>query len=90
MLPLLGGAAGNVFSGWLVDTLFRRGRPLASRRAPAIAGFALTAFGLVLSVQQATVGGAVLWLTVAIFGADMTLSPSWPACIDIVGRNSGL
>jgi ACS family glucarate transporter-like MFS transporter len=89
MIPLLGGAAGNLFAGWLVDALFRAGRPLASRRVPAIAGFALAAMGLLASVDQAAVGGAVLWLTVAIFGADMTLSPSWSACIDIGGRNAG-
>jgi MFS transporter, ACS family, glucarate transporter len=89
MIPLLGGAAGNIFAGWLVDALFRAGRPLASRRVPAMTGFALAAAGLVLSVDQAAVGGAVLWLTVAIFGADMTLSPSWSACIDIGGRNAG-
>ncbi len=89
MVPLLGGAAGNIFSGWLVDVFFRAGHPLASRRVPAIAGFALAAIGLVLSVDQSTVGGAVLWLTLAIFGADMTLSPSWSACIDVGGRNAG-
>lgn len=89
MIPLLGGAAGNIFSGWLVDVLFRAGRPIASRRVPAVAGFALAAIGLVLSVHQASVGGAVLWLTLAIFGADMTLSPSWSTCIDIGGRNAG-
>jgi len=89
MIPLLGGAAGNILAGWMVDAFFRAGRPLASRRVPAIAGFALAAIGLMLSVDQATVGGAVLWLTLAIFGADMTLSPSWSTCIDIGGRNAG-
>jgi ACS family glucarate transporter-like MFS transporter len=89
MIPLLGGAAGNIFAGWLVDALFRSGHPLGSRRIPAIAGFTLAAIGLVLSVDQANVGGAVFWLTLAIFGADMTLSPSWSTCIDIGGRNAG-
>jgi ACS family glucarate transporter-like MFS transporter len=42
-----------------------------------------------LSVDQSAVSGAVLWLTLAIFGADMTLSPSWSTCIDIGGRNAG-
>ena len=89
MVPLLGGAAGNIFAGWMVDALFRTGRPVASRRIPAMIGFTLAAVGLLLSVDQASVGGAVFWLTVAIFGADMTLSPSWSACIDIGGRNAG-
>ncbi len=89
MLPLLGGAVGNIFSGWLVDALYRAGRHSLSRKLPAIVGFALAAVGMLMSVEQATVGGAVFWLTVAIFGADMTLSPSWSFCIDIGGRHAG-
>jgi MFS transporter, ACS family, glucarate transporter len=89
MIPLLCGAAGNVFSGWLVDALFRANRPTLSRRLPAVIGLALAAGGLVLSANQAEVGGAVFWLSVAIFGADMTLSPSWSFCIDIGGRHAG-
>ena len=89
MLPLLGGAAGNIFSGWLVDALYRSSRSSLSRKLPAIAGFALAALGMLMSVEQATVGGAVFWLTVAIFGADMTLSPSWSFCIDIGGQHAG-
>jgi ACS family glucarate transporter-like MFS transporter len=33
--------------------------------------------------------GAVAWFTVAIFGADMTLSPSWSFCTDIGRKNAG-
>jgi MFS transporter, ACS family, glucarate transporter len=89
MIPLFGGALGNVVSGWLVDSIYRSGRKSLSRRIPAIIGFALAAIGLVFSVGQAEVWGAVLWLTIAIFGADMTLSPSWSFCIDIGGRHAG-
>jgi ACS family glucarate transporter-like MFS transporter len=89
MIPLLCGAAGNIVSGVLVDALFRAGRARASRRLPAMIGFALASIGLLLSVDQAQVGGAVFWLSVAIFGADMTLSPSWSFCIDIGGRHAG-
>ncbi len=89
MIPLLGGALGNVLSGWLVDFLYQRGQVSLSRKLPAIAGFLLAALGMVMSLQQATAGGAVFWLTVAIFGADMTLSPSWSFCIDIGGKHAG-
>jgi ACS family glucarate transporter-like MFS transporter len=89
MVPLLAGAAGNIISGWLVDALYRVGRTGLSRRAPAIAGFALAALGLLMSLGQADVGAAVFWLSVAIFGADMTLSPSWSYCIDLGGRHAG-
>jgi ACS family glucarate transporter-like MFS transporter len=89
MIPLLGGAAGNLCSGAMVDAIFRSGRTALSRRAPAMIGFSLAALGLAMSVGQEQVGGAVLWLTIAIFGADMTLSPSWSFCIDIGGRHAG-
>ena len=89
MIPLLCGAAGNISSGLLVDGLFRAGHAIASRRLPASIGFVLAAIGLAMSVGQAGVWGAVFWLSVTIFGADMTLSPSWSFCIDIAGRHAG-
>jgi MFS transporter, ACS family, glucarate transporter len=89
MIPLLGGAVGNIFSGWLVDRLYSTGQSNLSRRLPAIIGFALSAIGMVMSVEQPTAAGAVFWLTLAIFGADMVLSPSWSFCIDIGGKHAG-
>lgn len=89
MIPLLAGALENIVSGSFVDTLFRRGWGDWSRRLPAIIGFSLAALGMVMSLGQASVFGAVFWLSIAIFGADMTLSPSWSFCIDIGGRNAG-
>ncbi len=88
-LPLLGGAAGNWFSGWLVDRIYRAGKHVASRRAPAMAGFVLAAVGLLVSVHMGTAIGAVAFLTLAVFGADMTLSPSWSLCVDIGGNHAG-
>jgi len=89
MVPLLGGAVGNIVSGWVVDALYRRGLTSISRRLPAIAGFCLAALGMVMSLHQSTAFGAIVWLTVAIFGADMTLSPSWSYCIDLGGKHAG-
>jgi len=89
MFPLIGGAAGNIASGLLVDALYRAGHHRISRRVPAILGFLLAGTGLYFSVEQTEVWGAVIWLTIAIFGADMTLSPSWSFCIDIGGRHAG-
>lgn len=89
MAPLIAGAFGNIFSGWLVDEIYRRGHTSLSRKLPAIIGFALAALGMLMSVDQATAVGAVLWLSIAIFGADMTLAPSWSFCIDIGGKQAG-
>lgn len=87
--PLIGGAFGNWFSGLLVDVIYRRGSWKMSRRIPAITGFLLVAAGLLGSLGMETVNGAIIFLTIAIFGADMTLSPSWSFCVDIGRQNSG-
>ena len=87
--PLVAGAVGNWFSGWLVDRVYAKGQWRLSRVVPAAVGFALAAIGLVGSVYMETVGGAIFFLSIAIFGADMTLSPSWSFCVDIGHRNSG-
>ncbi len=88
-VPLLGGAVGNVFSGWLIDFLYSKGFTQWSRRLPAIIGFALASIGLLMSHGQAEVFGAVLWLTIGVFGADMTLPSSWSFCVDIGGKHAG-
>jgi MFS transporter, ACS family, glucarate transporter len=88
-LPLLFGAFGNWFSGWLVDFIYRRGQWILSRKLTAIIGFILAAGGLIGSVYMDSAFGAVACLSLAIFGADMTLSPSWSFCIDIGKNHAG-
>ncbi|MEJ6732392.1 MAG: MFS transporter [Opitutaceae bacterium] len=88
-LPLLGGAAGNWFSGWLVDYLFRNHDVVVSRRVPAIIGFTLATLGLLVSLEMDSALPAVIFLTIAVFGADMTLPPSWSACVDVGGKTAG-
>ncbi len=87
--PFISGALGNVCAGWLVDRIYRQGRWRLSRQAPAMLGFALAAGGLAAGAAMDTAAGAVGWLCVAVFGADMTLSPSWAVCVDIGRRHSG-
>ena len=36
-----------------------------------------------------TAASAVLCLSLAVFGADMTIAPSWSVCIDIGRKHSG-
>lgn len=88
-LPLIGGAMGNWFSGYLVDWLFTRNGLVVSRRVPAILGFTFAAIGLYGSLQMTDAVSTILFFTLALFGADMTLSPSWSYCVDIGGRSSG-
>ncbi|MBI4578861.1 MAG: MFS transporter [Planctomycetes bacterium] len=88
-VPPLAGAFGNWVAGGLVDWIYRRGRWTWSRRMPAMAGFLLASAGLIGSVYMNTAWGAVACLSVAVFGADMTIAPSWCVCIDIGRRSAG-
>jgi ACS family glucarate transporter-like MFS transporter len=87
--PLIFGAFGNYFSGYLVDKIYSKGKWSLSRRLPAILGFSLASIGLIASLYMDTAFGAVAFLSLAIFGADMTLSPSWSFCVDIGKKNAG-
>lgn len=87
--PLVFGALGNWFSGFLVDYIFKRDRWAASRKIPAIIGFILASTGIVASVYMDTVTPAIICISLAVFGADMTLSPSWSACVDVGKQFSG-
>ena len=90
MAPLLGGALGNWVSGLWVDKLYQRSGDLTlSRRLPAVIGFMLAAAGMILMTMVQSDLSKVVFLTIAIFGADMTLSPSWAFCIDIGKQNAG-
>ena len=91
-LPLLCGAVALWFSGWLVTFLHKRGMPVMSRRLPAMCGYALGALGLLwttLTVNSESVWPFVACFSIAIFGVEMTLSPSWAFCMDIGGSRSG-
>jgi MFS transporter, ACS family, glucarate transporter len=87
--PLFAGALGNWFSGWLVDKLYTPERIILSRRIPAIIGFVLAAAGMLLMLVADSPSVSIIFLSIAIFGADMTLSPSWTFCIDIAKENAG-
>ena len=89
MLPLLAGAVGNWVSGYTVDAIYKKGNWKLSRQVPAIIGFGLVVIGILSSLYMETALGAVLCLSIAIFGADMTLSPSWSFCMDIGKEHSG-
>ena len=52
-------------------------------------GFALAAGAFLAVTGAITPLSAVLRFTVAAFGADMTISPSWVYCADIAGRSAG-
>ena len=89
-IPLVAGAAGNWLAGILVDAIYRNGKWKLSRRLPAIAGFTLSAIGMIMVTQVSSPVLSVAFMALAVFGADMTLSPSWAFCIDIGKENAGI
>ncbi|MFT5885185.1 MAG: ACS family glucarate transporter-like MFS transporter [Arcticibacterium sp.] len=88
-LPLLAGALGNWFSGWWIDNIYKKGDYKKSRWLPAATGFALAGIGLIASSFMTEVNSAVFFLSIAIFGADVTLPPSWTFCADIGKEQAG-
>jgi ACS family glucarate transporter-like MFS transporter len=89
MIPLLFGATSQWVSGFVVDALYRSDLREWSRRIPAMIGFLAGVLGLIFITQANSPGAAVACFTLATFGADMTISPSWSYCIDIGGTKSG-
>ncbi|MEM6522624.1 MAG: MFS transporter [Bacteroidota bacterium] len=89
MFPLIAGAFGNWFSGGLVDWIFKQGKWKWSRSIPAMVGFILVGIGILIVLSSQEVIWAVVGLSIAVFGADMTLSPSWSFCVDIGKNNAG-
>jgi len=88
--PLIAGALANWVSGAVVDYLYRRGWGIWSRRVPAMTGFILSAIGMFGCMNADSATTSVIWLCLAVFGADLTVPASWAYCIDIAGKKSGL
>jgi ACS family glucarate transporter-like MFS transporter len=90
-IPLIFGMFAHWTSGIVVTLLHGKGYPVGSRRIPAVTGFAIGALGLMLTTQAGGAGplAFVLCFSIAVFGVEMTLSPSWSFCMDIGGESSG-
>jgi ACS family glucarate transporter-like MFS transporter len=88
--PLVCGAIGNWTSGAMVDRIYQSGRWVASRRVPAVLGYVLATGGVLGYITTTSLMGSVIWFSIALFGADMTLAPSWAFCIDIGKSHAGL
>jgi MFS transporter, ACS family, glucarate transporter len=89
MIPLLFGATAQWVAGFMVDGLYRSQYRAWSRQIPGMVGFVLAAGGVLGVPWAATPAIAVAFFTLATFGADLTISPSWAYCMDVGGKNSG-
>jgi ACS family glucarate transporter-like MFS transporter len=90
-IPLIFGMFAHWTSGALVTFLYGRGYHVNSRRIPAVTGFVIGALGLILTIQMGNSNPLlfVFCFSIAVFGVEMTISPSWSFCMDIGGGKSG-
>jgi len=90
-IPLIFGMLAQWTAAAVITWLYAKGFPVASRRVPAMAGFLVGALGLVLCtvVPAGSALAFVLCFGVAVFGVEMTISPSWAFCMDVGGDRSG-
>jgi ACS family glucarate transporter-like MFS transporter len=89
MVPLLFATGAHWFTGWLVDRLHRSTWRAWSRRLPAMVGFSLSVVGLLSAAFALTPAGVVAGFTLAVFGTDMTIAPSWTYSVDLGRERSG-
>jgi ACS family glucarate transporter-like MFS transporter len=90
-IALIFGMFAHWTSGALVTFLYSKGCHVNSRRIPALTGFVIGALGLLLTTQAGGAGALpfVLCFSIAVFGVEMTISPSWSFCMDIGRESSG-
>jgi len=88
-LPLYCGALATWTGGVAVDAIFRRGHWDLSRRLPAMLGFVLASIALCAAVRVGSLHAFLICFSIATFGVDFTLSPSWSAAADLGGARTG-
>ena len=89
-LPLLAGAAGDLFGGTVSDRCARRfGNLKFARRAVALAGFVLAAVFILPATFTSHATASVLYSCVAVFGLEVTVGVAWAIPLDIGGEYAG-
>lgn len=90
MIPLLAGTLTNSLGGWLSDRLYvRTGNLRYSRRLVAISGFATAVVFVTLGVMAPNPTVAVLAMSLAVGGLELTTGVSWAVPLDIGQDHSG-
>ncbi len=89
-LPLLAGAAGDLFGGTVSDRCARRfGNLKLARRVVALAGFILAAIFILPATFTSHSTASVLYSCVAVFGLEVTVGVAWAIPLDIGGEYAG-
>jgi nitrate/nitrite transporter NarK len=90
MIPLLAGTVTNSLGGWFTDRLYvRTGNLRYSRRLVAITGFAIAVVFVTVGVLAPDATLAVLAMSVAVGGLELTTGVSWAIPLDIGHDHSG-
>ena len=89
-VPLLAAALTNVLGGVLSDKLVMKFQNLKrGRLTVSIIGFLIAGFALLPGVLAGSSTTALIWLTIALGGLEMTVAVSWAMCLDIGGDYCG-
>jgi len=89
-IPLLAATFTNVAGGLWSDKLVSRGKNLRrGRLMVSRAGFCIAGVGLLPGVLATNPVLAIVCLTIALAGLELTVAVSWAMCIDIGGNYSG-
>lgn len=90
-IPLIFGMFAQWISGWMSTTIYEKGYHSLSRKIPAVIGFSIATIGLLAITQISALTPLifVILFSVAVFGVELTISPSWSMCMDIGEDKSG-
>ena len=89
-IPLLAGTVTNALGGWLSDRLYLRTHNLCfSRRLISVSGFGVAVAFVALGVMASSPGLAVLWMSIAVAGLELTTGVSWAIPLDIAPDHAG-
>jgi len=89
-IPLLAGTVTNSLGGWFSDRLFVRTQNLRhSRRFVAISGFSVAVVCVTLGVLADSSVLAILSMSLAVAGLELTTGVSWAIPLDIGRDHSG-
>lgn len=87
-LPWIIGAVGAAVGGYLCDALCRSRGMTVGCRWPAMAGLAIAAVMIVAASQAAAPAMAVAFLSICLFGQQLTEGAFWAATISVSGRQA--
>lgn len=89
-LPMLVGAAGDAFGGWLSDWLWARtNNAKLSRRSVPIFGLIMAAAFMTPGAMTASPALSIFLLTGGMFGLEIAVGAYWAVCLDIGHDSAG-